>query len=62
MPRQQIAAIVSLIFSLSWAVMAFVEWSSTTDPDAPLPMMRIFLCVLFAVMAVTLWRGRPGGR
>jgi hypothetical protein len=62
MPRQQIAAIASLGFSLYWAVMALLRWPSGATPDTPPPTMQVFLCVLFAALAVTLWRGRPGGR
>jgi len=59
MPRNQIAAVVSLCFSLYWAVMTFIQWQATAGTDAPPPLMRAFLCAMFAVLAITLWRGRP---
>jgi hypothetical protein len=58
MSRPLIAAATSLAFALYWAVMAYSAWPTGADPDAPLPMMRIVLCVMFASLATTIWLGR----
>ena len=62
MTRPQIAAATSLAFSLYWAVMAYAGWPDDTTPEAPLPMMRVVLCVMFASLAATIWLGRNRSR
>ncbi len=62
MSRPLIAAATSLAFALYWAVMTYSAWPTVADPDAPLPMMRIVLCVMFASLAATIWLGRDRGR
>lgn len=62
MNRPTIAAATSLAFSLYWAVMAWAGWPAAADPDAPLPMMRLVLCVMFASLAAVIWLGRGRGR
>lgn len=58
MTRPQIAAATSLAFSLYWAFMAYGGWPAEDTPDAPLPMMRMLLCAMFAALAGTIWVGR----
>ena len=62
MTRPQIAAATSLAFSLYWAVMAYAGWPDDTTPEAPLPMMRVILCVMFASLAAVIWLGRNRNR
>jgi hypothetical protein len=62
MTRPQIAAATSLAFSLYWAFMAYAQWPTEDTPDAPLPMMRLILCVMFAALAGTIWFGRSHRR
>ena len=62
MTRPQIAAATSLAFSLYWAFMAYAGWPDETASDAPWPMMRVILSVMFASLAATIWLGRTRGR
>jgi hypothetical protein len=62
MTRPQIAAATSLAFALYWAWMAYDQWPTGDAPEAPLPMMRVILCVMFAALAGTIWLGRNRGR
>jgi len=62
MTRPQIAAATSLAFSLYWAVMAYAGWPDDATPEAPLPMMRVILCVMFASLAAVIWLGRNRNR
>lgn len=62
MTRPQIAAATSLAFSLYWAAMAYAQWPAEDTPDAPLPMMRLILCVMFAGLAGAIWLGRKAVR
>jgi hypothetical protein len=62
MTRPQIAAVTSLAFSLYWAIMAYAGWPGEAAPDAPWPMMRVILSVMFASLAAPIWLGRNRGR
>jgi hypothetical protein len=42
--------------------MAYSQWPTEGTPDAPLPMMRLILCAMFAGLAGTIWLGRNRNR
>jgi len=55
MPRQQLAAIVAILSSAYWALVALQRASAETGAS---PAVPVALCLGFAVLGVVLWRAR----